>query len=76
MTIKEQDLDFEKNLTKLDQIVRNLQDQKIGLNQRLSEFEEGVKLYKECKTYLDSAEKKIKVLLEDLKQTDYEDDTP
>lgn len=66
------DQDFEKNLSLLEEVVSTLQSPNAGLNEKIKKFEEGVKNYKKCKSYLDDAQKKIKVLLDDLKQVDYD----
>ncbi|MEI8347645.1 MAG: exodeoxyribonuclease VII small subunit [Pseudomonadota bacterium] len=63
-----QSADFEKNLTSLEQIVKDLESGKLSLEDGLSKFESGVELYKKCKDFLSQAEKKIKLLTEDLKE--------
>ncbi len=62
---------FEENLEELEQIVQKLEEGKLNLDDSLKEFEKGIKLYKNCKTKLQSAEKKISVLTESLKEEEY-----
>ncbi|MBT4936502.1 exodeoxyribonuclease VII small subunit, partial [Candidatus Peregrinibacteria bacterium] len=54
-------------------IVQELEAGSVDLNVGIKKFEEGVKLYKECKKLLDSAEKKIAVLTDGLKEDLKED---
>ncbi len=62
------DENFEKIIINLEKIVSELETGELGLQQSLTRFEEGVKLYKKCKGELDKAEKKISVLTEGLKE--------
>lgn len=63
---------FESLLESLEEIVGKLEEGKLPLNESIDNFEKGVKLYQKCKVLLDSAEKKIKVLTDDLKEKDFE----
>lgn len=54
-------------MTKLEQIVSELESGKLPLESSLDKFEEGVKLYKNCKEFIQKAEKKIKILTDELK---------
>jgi exodeoxyribonuclease VII small subunit len=63
--------DFEKSLKKLEQIVQSLESGELSLEEGIKSFEEGVVLYKDCKKVLSSAEKKIKVLTDDLSEIDF-----
>lgn len=67
------DKDFELSLKKLEQIVRELESGEVGLNESLARFEEGITLYKQCRTTLETAEKKIKILSDSLKEVDYKE---
>lgn len=67
------DKDFEASLKKLEQIVRELESGDTSLNESLVRFEEGISLYKECRQTLESAEKKIKILSDSLKEIDYKE---
>ncbi len=67
------DTDFEASLKKLEQIVRELESGDVGLNESLNRFEEGIILYKQCRETLETAEKKIKILSDSLKEIDYKE---
>lgn len=67
------ELDFESSLKELEKIVKDLESGDIGLDESLKKFEHGIELYKKCRVKLDSAEKKIKILTESLKEIDYKD---
>ena len=56
---------FEDALTRLEEIVRNLESGDLTLEESLENFEEGMKLTKLCNDRLDSAQKKIETLLKD-----------
>jgi exodeoxyribonuclease VII small subunit len=62
---------LEENLKMLELIVRELEDGQNGLDESIKKFEQGVKLYKNCKKLIDNAEKKIKVLTDELQEEDY-----
>jgi exodeoxyribonuclease VII small subunit len=67
------DKDFESSLKKLEQIVRELESGDTSLNESLTQFEEGITLYKQCRQTLEGAEKKIKILSDSLKEIDYKE---
>lgn len=56
-------MDFEKKLTRLEQIVEKMESGDLALEDSLKLFEEGVKLSRECNTQLTDAEQKVKMLL-------------
>lgn len=56
-------MDFEKKLTRLEQIVEKMESGDLALEDSLKLFEEGVKLSRDCNTQLSDAEQKVKVLL-------------
>jgi len=61
---KEKNLDFEKSLAKLEDIITSLEDGDLPLNESIKTFEEGVKLTKHCQELLTKAELKVQKLLE------------
>jgi exodeoxyribonuclease VII small subunit len=67
------DKDFETSLTKLEEIVRELESGDTSLNESLTRFEQGIDLYKQCRQTLEAAEKKIKILSDSLKEIDYKE---
>ena len=58
-------LDFESSLKELEIIVSKLEDENINLEDSVKSFEEGISLVKKCQEQLQSAELKIKKLLDD-----------
>jgi exodeoxyribonuclease VII small subunit len=55
-------LNFEQSLARLEEIARGLEDNKLGLNDSLLIYEEGVKLLRQCQGLLQQAERKIELL--------------
>lgn len=53
---------FEEALSKLEEIVRQLEDGQLGLSESLARYEEGVRYLKECHAALTAAEQKILLL--------------
>jgi exodeoxyribonuclease VII small subunit len=56
---------FEGSLKRLEEIVAELEGNKLALEQSLEIFEEGVKLVRLCAGRLDEAERRIELLLAD-----------
>ncbi len=56
---------FEESLSRLEEIVRNLEEGEISLEESLPLFEEGIKLLTGLKDYLSVAETKIEKLIKD-----------
>jgi exodeoxyribonuclease VII small subunit len=56
-------MDFEKNLSRLEEIVQKMEKGELALEDSLKLFEEGVKLSRECQARLSEAENKVKVLM-------------
>lgn len=65
MAKKNTEITFEKGLDRLEQIVNSLEQNDLPLEQALELFDEGIGLVKHCYSLLDSAEARVKVLLED-----------
>ncbi len=55
-------IDFEKSLKQLEALVNKLEKGEVSLEESLKQFELGVKLTRECRQALQSAEQKIAVL--------------
>jgi exodeoxyribonuclease VII small subunit len=53
---------FEQALTVLEQIVRDLEEGRLGLTESLARYEEGVKLLRQCHGLLEQAERRIELL--------------
>lgn len=56
-------MEFEKKLTRLEDIVTKMESGDMTLEDSLKFFEEGVKLSRECNQQLAQAEQKVKMLL-------------
>jgi exodeoxyribonuclease VII small subunit len=54
---------FEKNLERLDAIVRQLEDADLPLEKALQIYEEGMKLSEVCQKQLQEAEGRIQILM-------------
>ena len=59
------DLKFEDCLTRLEQIVGQLESGTLRLEDSLKAFEEGVALARHCAKYLDEAERRVELLLKE-----------
>ena len=55
---------FEESMKKLEEIVVELENGNLNLDESVSKFEEGMKIAKQCNGMLETAEKKITILLE------------
>jgi len=67
MNSKNKEMNFEKALAELEQIVARLEKGGLTLNESLGLFEKGVKLARFLRQELDQAEKKVEILLKDEK---------
>jgi exodeoxyribonuclease VII small subunit len=56
-------MDFEKKLTRLEDIVEKMESGDLALEESLKLFEEGIRLSRECNVQLTDAEQKVKILL-------------
>lgn len=56
-------MDFEKKLSRLEEIVQKMEKGDLALEESLRLFEEGVKLSRECHQRLNEAESKVKLLM-------------
>ena len=56
---------FEDALKALEGVVEQLEKGDLSLDETLSEYESGVKLYKQCISLLEAAERKIQILVKD-----------
>ncbi|MDK2823248.1 MAG: exodeoxyribonuclease small subunit [Clostridia bacterium] len=61
----EEKLSYEDAVAKLEEIIKQLEQGEISLEKSINLFTEGINLVKTCNRYLNQAEEKIKVLLDD-----------
>ncbi len=63
--MSKKDINFEDAISKLNEIAEELESGNLSLDESMAKFEEGMKLSKSCKEMLDTAEKKITMLITD-----------
>jgi exodeoxyribonuclease VII small subunit len=56
-------VDFERSLTRLEEVVRKLESPQLSLDEAMKLFEEGVELSRECQKQLEEAEGRVEILL-------------
>ena len=69
------DKKFEEMMQELEQISQDLEKGDLSLDESMKKFEEGITLSKKCSEILETAEKKIKILIQDedkLKEEDFD----
>lgn len=69
------DKKFEEMMQELEQISQDLEKGDLSLDESMKKFEEGIALSKKCSEILETAEKKIKILIQDddkLKEEDFD----
>ena len=57
------EINFEESMENLEEIVAELEKGDLNLDDSIKKFEQGMKISKECNEYLENAEKKITVLI-------------
>jgi exodeoxyribonuclease VII small subunit len=55
--------EFEKSLTRLEEVVKRLESADLPLDEAMKLFEEGVKLSRDCQKQLEEAEGRVEILL-------------
>jgi exodeoxyribonuclease VII small subunit len=55
--------EFERSLTRLEEVVRRLESPQLSLDDAMKLFEEGVALSRECQKQLEEAEGRVEILL-------------
>ncbi len=55
--------DFERSLSRLEEVVRKLESPQLSLDEAMKLFEEGVHLSRECQKQLEEAEGRVEILL-------------
>ena len=65
-------MNFTKNLDRLDEILKQLEEENIPLDKALVVFEQGVTLIRELQEFLDKAEQKVTLLTRENKKIPFE----
>ena len=65
MASRKKSLDFEKNLSQLEDIVETLEDGNLSLDESLKSFELGIKITRQCQEALKQAEQRVQLLSQD-----------
>jgi exodeoxyribonuclease VII small subunit len=55
--------EFEKSLTRLEEVVKRMESTELSLDEAMKLFEEGEKLSRECQKQLEEAEGRVEILL-------------
>ena len=71
-----EEMNFEESMDKLEEIANELENGKLNLEESLVKFEECMKLSKKCNEIIESAEKKITILLQNGDELKEENFTP
>lgn len=58
-----EDINFEDAMKKLEEIANELEKNELDLDSSVKKFEEGMELSKKCSEILETAEKKISILI-------------
>ena len=74
--MNEQNLTFEQNMQRLEQIVRAMERGDVPLEESLKLFQEGTALVEKCGKLLDEAELQVKMILTVADGTPVEEDFP
>ena len=61
----EENINFEDSMKQLDEIASELESGKLNLEDSIKLFEEGMELSRKCNDFLEEAEKKITILLDE-----------
>lgn len=65
MVMEESNLNYEKAIERLEEIVKKLESGGLSLEKSLEKFEEGVRLVKYCNKELNKAEKKVEMVIKE-----------
>lgn len=75
MATRKKNLDFEKSLAQLEDIVETLEEGNLSLDDSLKSFEQGIKITRQCQDALKQAEQRVQLLSQDangeIKETPY-----
>ena len=62
MAKAKKNINFEKTLDQLEELVEDMEHGDLSLEESLKAFEKGIKLTRECQTALNDAEQKVQIL--------------
>lgn len=68
-----QEVSLEEKLKELEKIAAQIELSDLSLEEAINKFEQGIKLSKECSDILDSAEKRINILVKNDENGNYEE---
>lgn len=63
--MEDENISFESAMEELELIAKSLEKGDLNLDQSVKQFEKGIKLSKKCNEILESAEKRISILIQD-----------
>lgn len=72
----DENINFEDAMKQLENIANELEKGDFTLDESVNKFEEGIKLSKKCSDFLDSAEKKITMLINNGEEVSEENFVP
>jgi exodeoxyribonuclease VII small subunit len=58
-------MNFSEKMTELDKILRKLEGDSLPLEDALFEFEKGIGLVRDCRTYLEEAKQRVALLTDE-----------
>lgn len=61
----DEDLDFETSIKELEKIANELENGNLNLEDSIKKFEDGMELSNKCSKFLENAEKRITILIND-----------
>ena len=73
--MRDTNINFEEEMKKLEEIANSLETGELNLDDSIKKFEEGMAISKNCNSYLENAEKKITMIINDgenVKEEDFE----
>ncbi|MGK0441476.1 MAG: exodeoxyribonuclease VII small subunit [Pseudohongiellaceae bacterium] len=77
MAKAKKNINFEKSLDQLEELVEDMEHGDLSLEESLKAFEKGIKLTRDCQSALNQAEQKVQMLVEEddeLTTVDFDDD--
>jgi exodeoxyribonuclease VII small subunit len=52
-------INIEKSINKLEEIIKSIDSEDLDLDEQIKQYEEGVKLIKSCRDYIESTKQKV-----------------